>query len=523
MRHRSAALSFCCFALATGALFAMTHAAGCSATIWIAATEIGPAGGTVEGPGGTQVVIPPGALTEPTAVSIGLVAKAAAPALPGGLAYAGEVYAFQPHGLAFDAPVEIRLPVAPGVGNPAVLHASCPPGGSGATGCGPWDAAVANVSFQDGYALVSSRGFSLYAAASQLGGDAGGSGGAGGSSGTASSGGADAGGSSDAGSDGCAACSGNEECDGTGHCVEVMASGLGSPAAIAVDATSVYWASGDGTVMKCAVGGCGQVPTTLATGQVSPMSITVGGAYAYWWNHGMAGVDGSIMRCAVGGCGGVPAALATNTYVLAIAVTSSALYFTEDTPMGSTGGLLMSCPLGGCSGMPSQVAQVPGVPFALVVSGGSLVWASDGTSSQPSTAMKCTPPTCAPTTLVSGPPVSIRQMAADSASIYWTNADFSVMTCPLGGCVNLKPITLAALGGGANIPAAIASDGTNVYFTVIAMGGTPAVMKCAVGGCNGQPTVIASGPKIMQPNGIAVDATSVYWTDAAGTVMKSTK
>jgi hypothetical protein len=308
-----------------------------------------------------------------------------------------------------------------------------------------------------------------------------------------------------------------------GHCVEVMATGLGSPAAIAVDATSVYWASGDGTVMKCAVGGCGQAPTTLATGQVGPMTIVLDGAFAYWANQGMNGVDGSIMRCALGGCGGVPQALATNTWVMAIAVTSSALYFTENTPMGSTGaGLLMSCPLGGCSGTPSQLAQVVGVPVALLVNGGSLVWGTDGAGSQPSTAMSCAPPACTPTTLVSGPPVGIRQMAADSASIYWSNADFTVMTCPLGGCV--KPTTLAALGGGANIPEAIASDGTNVYFTVIAMGGTPAVMKCAVGGCNGQPTTIACGAKVIQPNAIAVDATSVYWTDAvAGTVMKSAK
>jgi hypothetical protein len=140
--------------------------------------------------------------------------------------------------------------------------------------------------------------------------------------------------------------------------------------------------------------------------------------------------------------------------------------------------------------------------------------------------LSCSPsfPMCSPTALASGPPVNVRHLAMDSMNVYWTNADFSVMTCPLTGCPMGTPITLAALGMGANIPDAIATDGANVYFTVIAMGGTPAVMKCAVGGCNGMPTTLAVGSSVMQPSAIAVDATSVYWTDAsAGTVMMTAK
>ena len=62
-----------------------------------------------------------------------------------------------------------------------------------------------------------------------------------------------------------------------------------------------------------------------------------------------------------------------------------------------------------------------------------------------------------------------------------------------------------------------------MYFTVVAMGGAPAVMKCAASGCQGQPTTLATGAKIVEPNGIAVDGTHVYWTDRAGTVMRAAK
>jgi len=65
-------------------------------------------------------------------------------------------------------------------------------------------------------------------------------------------------------------------------------------------------------------------------------------------------------------------------------------------------------------------------------------------------------------------------------------------------------------------------DGTNVYWTDEVASGT--VMKVAVGG--GTPVTLATGQD--HPYGIAVDATSVYWTNVgssveySGSVMKVT-
>ncbi len=70
---------------------------------------IGSAGGTVAGPAGAQVVVPAGALPQPTAVAVAQ-SSAGAPALPAGLAAAGPVFAFTPHGTAFALPATVTLP-----------------------------------------------------------------------------------------------------------------------------------------------------------------------------------------------------------------------------------------------------------------------------------------------------------------------------------------------------------------------------------------------------------------------------
>ena len=75
-------------------------------------------------------------------------------------------------------------------------------------------------------------------------------------------------------------------------------------------------------------------------------------------------------------------------------------------------------------------------------------------------------------------------------------------------------------------PAAIASDGVNVYWVNQGPAGTPSVLKCAVSGCGGAPTVLACADPYphSQPSAIAVDDTSVYWTNQDdGTVMKVAK
>lgn len=97
--------------------------------------SIGAAGGTLTGPDGVQLVVPAGALTQATTLSIARSANGAPPTttVPN---QTGPIYEFLPHGLVFDKPVTIRMPVPSGATGTSVLMAS--PGED-------WQLASANV------------------------------------------------------------------------------------------------------------------------------------------------------------------------------------------------------------------------------------------------------------------------------------------------------------------------------------------------------------------------------------------
>lgn len=79
-----------------------------------ATAVIGPAGGTVSGPDGVQVVVPSGALDQQTTISIARSSAGAPAPQPASTPPGTAIYEFAPHGLVFNMPVTIRMPMPPG-------------------------------------------------------------------------------------------------------------------------------------------------------------------------------------------------------------------------------------------------------------------------------------------------------------------------------------------------------------------------------------------------------------------------
>ncbi len=77
-----------------------------------ATMSIGAAGGTLDGPGGAQLVVLAGALAQATSITVAQSSNGA-PALPAGDADVGAMFALTPHGTAFAVPATIRIPFDP--------------------------------------------------------------------------------------------------------------------------------------------------------------------------------------------------------------------------------------------------------------------------------------------------------------------------------------------------------------------------------------------------------------------------
>lgn len=88
--------------------------------------------------------------------------------------------------------------------------------------------------------------------------------------------------------------------DGSGQ--QLLAGAQPWPVRLATDGVDVVWlnrgaslgASADGSVMRCAVGGCAGTPATVASGQFDPHGVAIDAKAIYWANAG----DGTIWKVA---------------------------------------------------------------------------------------------------------------------------------------------------------------------------------------------------------------------------------
>jgi hypothetical protein len=163
---------------------------------------------------------------------------------------------------------------------------------------------------------------------------------------------------------------------GCGHTPTPLAQNQPAPGGIVADATNVYWANGgtngsDGQIVKCAIAGC-TAPTPLVSGLSNPAYLALDNGILYWTNQGPAPggatPGGSVMACAVGGCGGTPTTMATNLESpYAIATDGIDVYWTDTGTATGNDGEVVKCAIGGCNGQPSVLAKNLQAPTSVAV------------------------------------------------------------------------------------------------------------------------------------------------------------
>lgn len=317
-------------------------------------------------------------------------------------------------------------------------------------------------------------------------GGAAGQGGSSGAGGIAGAGGTAGGGGSGGGS-ACDSCSGS--CV-YGRCQITLAPAGDSGEYIAIDATNAYWADLSSN----------QTPTST----VSKVPL--------------AGGSPSVVYSFPGVAGG-------------IAVDATNLYLTD-----TVGGEVTSVPLSGGAATKLATTQYGEKPSFITLDAANVYWRNDTSGA----VMEVPKSGGTPTTISAGPPCPYpgAPIAVDANNVYW-GAPGAVMTVAKSGGT---PSKLASLTG---VPTGLALDSANVYYTteagqamkVAKSGGTPALLGAApqpgtsgivvdatnayFTGTDGNQSILqvplAGGkPEVIVPGhtgALAVDATSVYWTD----------
>lgn len=301
-------------------------------------------------------------------------------------------------------------------------------------------------------------------------------------------------------------------CEATADtCTITTLATVDSPGGLAIDDAYVYYANKgtppaftDGTIYK--VSKSGGAPIALATGQNTPISVTVGGGRAYWTNGGqISQPNGSVVAVDVNG-GAVKILASGVTRPANPILSATRIFFTTRTPPNGTVSSLRQ------DGSDPQVVAT-GVfgPSDLEIAGDTLVWATSGTAKDGSDALveRANVDGTQRMQLAVGIPQPNYSLVITTDSVFVGSfADGTIRKLALLPTTQPPPPPPAPTFTGLGEPQEIHSDGKTLY---VSTGSAGKVVALPIDG--GPATVIASGETF--PSYVAIDADYIYWTDGA--------
>jgi hypothetical protein len=299
------------------------------------------------------------------------------------------------------------------------------------------------------------------------------------------------------------------ECKGGACLAKPIATSQGEVSGIALDATYVYFASfTEGFVARVPKAG-GTVQKIATTGVTNTRHVAVNATHVYWSSGEF---PGAIARCPIAGCAGNPEVLATPSRPLGIALDSAFVYWAD-----RNSSELRRKPIAG--GPEQRVADATGQPVAVAVD--KLLFSIADFSGE----VERHDPADGGTSPVGVNGTDGRVLVLDAKFVYWGAAiDLGqvgrISRAPRDGT---GPSEL--VGPAQGDPIGLAVDAQRLYWTAWNRqtdGGvvSAAVYSCPPTGCGGTPTTLAAAQAL--PRGIAVDENAIYW-GANGVVMKLAK
>jgi hypothetical protein len=283
-----------------------------------------------------------------------------------------------------------------------------------------------------------------------------------------------------------------------GRCVEVLASGLDDPKALAAGRTDLFWTTGLGLMQVAKAGGSPSVFVATSEGVAS--AIAVDDTYVYW----SGSYDSKLMRAAIAAPTSELLADGQDD-ISAIVLDASAIYWDN----WQTGTIMMLPKSGGA---PRALTASAHRPTALAVDATHIYWTEDVSDAQGAVlSMPLVGGT--PTTLASGQD-GPRGMAINSTYVYWTATfDQTLSRVPLGGGA-VELISPAGV-----YPEHVVLDDQFAYWV-----GNNGVEKVRLQG-----GTLAAEPGTEFVTDVAVDDTSVYFvqsgagaTPTSGSLVKVT-